>query len=166
MISAYHKQQYRDYYAARTIAPSPNQWLVRVEQLAADLKVESIIDYGCGAARSFSSFCSLPVANYDPGIPEFSVVPPPADLVVSIHMLEHVEPQYVDCVIAHMFSLARKAVLLVVSCEPSTKTLPDGSPWHSFVMPAHRWADKLSDFTPVPVLKDRPGAEYAAVKFV
>jgi hypothetical protein len=89
--------------------------------------------------------------------------PAPADLVVSIHALEHVEPEYVDAVIEHMQHLALKALFIVVSCEPSTKLLPDGSAWHSFVRSAEWWKEKLSAFASQPVIMDRQGAEYAAV---
>jgi hypothetical protein len=54
-------------------------------------------------------------------------------------------------------------VFIVVSCVPSTKTLPDGSPWHCFVKDAKWWANRLSDFQPQPILKDRAGAEFAAL---
>jgi hypothetical protein len=136
LISQRHARLYQDYYAQRRIEPRRSGWVDRVEALAKQLRASSIIDYGCGAARGISHFCSLPVADYDPGVPGCTDIPAPADLVVSMHALEHVEPQYVDAVIDHMLALARTAVFIVVSCEPSTKKLPDGSPWHCFVRSA------------------------------
>lgn len=163
MISDRHADLYRRYYAERDIAPRPSQWQPRIEELARRIGARSIIDYGCGANRGLSRFSKLRVVDYDPGLPEVSVLPEPADLVVSIHMLEHVEPECVDSVIDHMLSLAEKALLLVVSCQPSTKSLPDGSPWHSFVRDADWWRARLIGFEPQAPLRDRPGSEYAAL---
>jgi hypothetical protein len=163
-MSAKHQQLYADYYAARTIEPKPSRWLPRVEALAQQLGARTILDYGCGAGRGLSKFSRYPVADYDPGVPGCMAEPQRADLIVSIHALEHVEPDYVDAVINHMADLARKALFIVVSCEPSTKLLPDGSAWHSFVRSAAWWREKLAAFDPQPVMMDRPGAEYAALR--
>jgi len=53
--------------------------------------------------------------------------------------------------------------LVVVSCQESTKLLPDGSAWHSFVKDAHWWSVRLSGFQAQPTIKD-VGLEYAALK--
>jgi hypothetical protein len=164
LISPEHAERYRQYYASREVVSRPSVWLSRVEDLALQIGAESIIDYGCGAARGISRFSCFDVVDYDPGVPGCEVMPEPADLVVSIHALEHVEPGYVDPVIENMKALARVAVFIVVSCETSTKTLADGTPWHSFVRDVAWWQKRLDDFEPQPVIKHRPGAEYAALK--
>lgn len=161
-ISPKHQRLYQDYYAARSITKQPSRWLRRVEAMAKQVGAKTILDYGCGAGCGISAFSGYPVTDYDPGVPECAADPRNADLVVSIHALEHVEPEHLDGVISHMTELADKALFIVVSCEPSTKVLPDGSPWHSFVRDAAWWRHKLSAFDPQPAMMDRPGAEYAA----
>jgi hypothetical protein len=163
VISDKHRDLYRAYYNQRVVSHRPSGWLPRIEALAAKLGAETIIDYGCGAARGVSRYSKYPVADYDPGVAGCVAIPEPADLVVSMHMLEHVEPQYVWDVIEHMKSLAKIALLLAVSCEESTKVLPDGSPWHSFVQPAHWWNNHLHDFTPQKPQQSRVGAEYVGL---
>lgn len=162
-MSEKHQRLYLDYYAARSIERKPSRWLPRVEALAKEVGAQTILDYGCGAGRGISTFSKYAVRDYDPGVPGCTSEPEPADLVVSVHALEHVEPEYVDAVIQHMTQLARKALFVVVSCEPSTKLLPDGSAWHSFVRSAQWWREKLAAFETQPVMMDRPGAEYAAL---
>lgn len=143
-----HRQRYLDYYAEGTRAPSitPNVWLNRIENLIRHEDARSVIDYGCGAARGICRFLppKIKAVDYDPGLPGvIGELPLPADLVVSIHMLEHVELEKLDAVIEHIVSLALKAALIVVSCEPSTKMLPDGTPWHTVVQPPGWWLNKL-----------------------
>jgi hypothetical protein len=161
MISDKHRGLYRDYYATREIARRPSAWIPQIESIAAVLNARDVLDYGCGAARGISTYCKLPVMDYDPGVPGCDSVPTAADLVVSIHMLEHVEPMYIDAVLMHMQSLARKALLIAISCQESTKVLPDGSPWHSFVRSHKWWRSYLSDFVEQPGL--RPGTEYVGL---
>lgn len=164
LISAKHQQLYLDYYASRYIPLHRSRWLDRVEKLAQEVDAETILDYGCGRGRGISSHSKYTVTDYDPGVPGCTAEPSPADLVVSIHALEHVEPEHVDGVIEHMTRLATKALFIVVSCEPSTKLLPDGSPWHSFVRSAQWWQAKLAEFHTQQVIMDKPGAEYAALR--
>jgi hypothetical protein len=49
----------------------------------------------------------------------------------------------------------------VISCEASSKILPDGTPWHTCVRPAEWWRRKLAGFEPQAPLNDKPGAEVA-----
>lgn len=165
LYSEWHAAMYRRHHAGRATDRRPNVWLPRIEQLAAQIGAQSILDYGCGAARGISAFCSLPVHDYDPGVPECAAPPPPADLVVSIHALEHVEPDCLAAVIVDMERLARVAVFVVVSCEASTKVLPDGTPWHSLVRPVPWWTDVLRDWMPAPTIK-APHKEFAAFQFM
>lgn len=162
MISEPHQQRYRDYYAGRPIVTRPNRWLSRIETLADQIGAKTILDFGCGTARGISKFSKYFVTDYDPGVLECSTPPPPADLVVSIHALEHIEPEMLDAVLAHMIALTQKALLVVVSCEPSTKLLPDGTPWHSLVRPFGWWMGKLDIFTIQSTILGE-GREYAGL---
>jgi hypothetical protein len=164
--SEQHRLLYQHHYGLQTPSrPRPNAWLPQIETLAEALGARDILDYGCGSARGISRFSKYPVQDYDPGVPGCDSPPTQADLVVSIHALEHVEPGTVDAVLLHMESLARKAILLVVSCEDSTKVLPDGSPWHSFVKPEMWWLKYLSGsgYLPLQPINPKPGAEFAAI---
>jgi hypothetical protein len=139
----------------------PNSWLERIEAIADEVGARSLIDYGCGTSRGVSRFSRLQVSDYDPGVPGCETIPARVDMVVSVHALEHVEPEHVDAVIAHIRSLARAAALLVISCDPSTKVLPDGSPWHSLVRDPDWWRDRLCGWAELQT--SRPQREFAAM---
>lgn len=161
LISDRHKQLYRRHFDARAVGSKRSRWQTTVEQLTERFDAKSVIDYGCGIEASLSRFSSLPVVNYDPGVDEYSALPERADLVVCLHVLEHVEAGCIDPVIEHLKSLAKKGLLIAVSTEKSTKTLPDGSPWHSFVKGAEWWRAKLSGFVEQPAMDGRK--EYVAL---
>ena len=117
---------------------------------------ESLLDYGCGKAtlgealKARSSECSkLTLVNYDPAIEKFAQSPEPCDLVVCSDVLEHVEPECLNDVLADLRRLAKKAALLVISTRPSGKFLPDGRNAHLIIQPAAWWMPKLrKDWTP------------------
>jgi hypothetical protein len=163
-ISLHHAALYQQHYKTHPPVMLPSRWVDRVQELADRVQARTILDYGCGPSRGISNFLPYPVRDYDPGVEGLDARPKKAELVISIHVLEHVEAECVDAVLADLISLAQKALFVVVSCEPSTKLLPDGSPWHTFVRDAGWWRIKLADFQTQPVMKARPGAEYAALR--
>lgn len=161
LISDRHRELYRCHFDARAAGSKPSRWQTIVEDLARRFAADSIIDYGCAIDASLSRFSTLPIINYDPCVGAYSALPQRADLVVCLHVLEHVEVDCVDHVLEHLKGLARKALFIAVSTEQSTKTLPDGSPWHSFVRDAAWWRAKLVGFVEQPAMDARK--EYVAL---
>lgn len=108
-----------------------------------DYECESILDYGCGKGSISNLRPSLPINNYDPAIPEFSEPPEPADLVVCLDVMEHIEPEYLDNVLAHLQTLVKKVALISVSTRLAHKTLPDGRNAHLIVEEPEWWLPKF-----------------------
>lgn len=113
-------------------------------ECAAHLGAETVLDYGCGCAV-LADLLPLSIQNYDPAIESFSRDPLPADLVVSIDVLEHVEPEMLAQVLEHIRSKALKGAYLHISLVyDGVKLMPDGRNPHLLVMPSEWWIDKLS----------------------
>ena len=151
LLSDHHRWQYAQYYQAKALPPlRPHAWQHLVNALVAGSGIPpwSVLDYGCGPQAALHHFATYPVQNYDPAIPDYVRPPQPADLVVCWHVLEHVEPECLGAVLAHIQGLAQQAILCAVSCEPSTKVLPDGSPWHTVVQSPKWWGQTLEQAWP------------------
>jgi 2-polyprenyl-3-methyl-5-hydroxy-6-metoxy-1,4-benzoquinol methylase len=121
------------------------------------ISARSILDYGCGKAllhnelqarcEEFNQTCTI--ENYDPAMPEFATPPSPAHLVVCTDVMEHVEPEFLDNVLADLKRLTLHTLYLAISTRKSAKTLPDGRNTHLIVKPADWWLPKLrKDWTP------------------
>ncbi len=158
-----HLAMYREYYSTRIVERRASIWLPRIETLAQEHGVSSVIDFGSGAARGLEFSKKLQVTSYDPGVVGLGKIPAPQHMVASVHMMEHLErAQDVDGVLAQMESLATKVVFIVVSCKPSSKILPDGTAWHTLVRPPDWWSNKFGERY---VSQDciYPSKEYAAL---
>lgn len=116
------------------------------------------LDYGCGKGALSRA---LPgVRNYDPCVPEYSGEPSPADVLVCTDVLEHIEPECLDAVLAHMRDLTRVTAYVVVALKPDrSKTLPDGSDPHRIVKSAQWWQKELGRYFWVDSLEQRANIE-------
>jgi hypothetical protein len=140
LITPRHRRRYEHYYEAKGQSPQrPHAWQPAVDALVLEHGGWRVLDYGCGPQAILSHYASYPVQNYDPAVPAYAAAPAPTDLVVCWHVLENVEQHRLTTVLAHIETLACRAILCAVSCVPSTKVLPDGTPWHTIVREPAWW---------------------------
>lgn len=129
-----------------------DKWAQGVLQMASEYGCTSVLDYGCGQgslarallARPRDVLPALRVSEYDPAVSSKAGPPTFADLVVCTDVLEHVEPDCLEAVLAHLRLLARKAVFVVVATRPSNKTMADGRNAHLILADAAWWAGRLA----------------------
>lgn len=114
-----------------------------IEQFARTLKATTVLDYGCGKGALQKAKPHLMVVNYDPAVPEWAGAPEPADLVVCMDVLEHVEPECVEDVLDDLQRLALKGIFLTVATGPAGKTLADGRNAHLIQQPPDWWLPKF-----------------------
>ena len=124
-----------------------NRHYHEVVTLARDNQCETILDYGSGKGRlaKKAAIHNVSVTNYDPAVPEFSELPKPHDLVVCTDVLEHIEPEKIESVIAHLGEVTNRVAFFVIALRMDrSKNLPDGSNPHRLVRDANWWIQKLS----------------------
>lgn len=120
------------------------RWVKSATDLCKEHGWTTVLDYGCGKgtfARAAPEW--MHVFEYDPAI-EGKETPIEAELVVCTDVLEHIEPECLDSVLAHIGRMGY-AALLVVSLSRSNKWLPDGRNAHLIVEPKEWWIDKLGE---------------------
>lgn len=124
------------------------KWIPAIIELAKRVDAGSILDYGCGrgslkARLQSTPGVSLRIAEYDPAVPGKDGRPSFADLVVATDVMEHVEPDRLTDVLAHIRGLARKAVFFVIALEPANKVMADGRNAHLILQPREWWREQL-----------------------
>lgn len=125
-----------------------DKWADVVVALIAEYAATSVCDYGCGEGSLKRAVMSEPrpglrFDEYDPAIPGKDGMPGFADLVVCTDVLEHIEPDRLDAVLAHLKLLARKAIFVVISLKDSNKVLADGRNAHLIIRPSTWWKKRL-----------------------
>lgn len=138
------------------------KWAGTVLWLADQVRAASVLDYGCGQGSLARALAGSRVVcrEYDPAIAGKDGRPAFADLVVCTDVLEHIEPARLSAVLAHLASLARRAIFLVVNLRPANKTLADGRNAHLIQESPTWWAARVTDAG--MRLLDLPGMPLAA----
>lgn len=121
-----------------------------VKRLMESMNARSVSDYGAGKCNLRNTLSQLGVAGfdyypYDPAFPHYGE-PRPADLVVCIDVLEHVEEAYLDTVLADLRDILRRVILLSIHTGPAMKVLSDGRNAHIIQQPAAWWLPRLCKY--------------------
>ena len=146
LISDDYLKQNRDLHRGGNYGVGGQRWAPNVAKLAAELKCSTILDYGCGkqVLRDDLKDSGLIVRGYDPAITGLDAAPEPAEIVVCTDVLEHIEPEFLDNVLADIARCATRAVFLVVHTQAALKTLPDGRNAHLIQQPYEWWLPKFT----------------------
>lgn len=123
------------------------RWAELVSNLRDETESETVLDYGCGQGTLRLALGNPSwLREYDPAVPGRDSEPGRADLVVCTDVLEHIEPELIDNVLAHLADLALRAVFLNIALKPAIKVLADGRNAHILLRPVEWWREKLEKF--------------------
>lgn len=141
ITSAYAAEQKRLHASDAAYGSRGYYWAYLVAGIAAVEGCRSILDYGCGKGTMGHTLrgAGLDVREYDPGVAGRETQPEPADLVVSVDVLEHVEPDSVEDVLEHLARLCRRQMFVAISTIPSKRQLSDGRNTHLVVREGDWW---------------------------
>jgi hypothetical protein len=131
-----------------------------IKDILLQTKAVSLSDYGAGKcnlqrglqAEGLTSHAYYP---YDPAFPEYGP-PKPADLVCCIDVLEHVEMEYLDAVLADLKAITQKYGFFSVHCGPAMKILADGRNAHLIQKPSSWWLPKFCQHFEIAYLDRTP----------
>lgn len=144
LISEEYKEQNRALHEANQhYGTSGAKWRDMVRPLA-QWGRKRILDYGCGKQTlSRSLGPAYNCTDFDPCIEGLDAHPSPHPVVVCGDVMEHIEPECIEDVLADIRSLTQEVALFVIHLGPAKKTLPDGRNAHLSQHPAEWWEDKL-----------------------
>jgi hypothetical protein len=121
------------------------QYLDAIKEIYVKSESASLLDYGCGKGMLAKSL-DLPIQEYDPAIEGKDNPPNPADFVVCVDVLEHVEPDLLFATLTDITRCIKKVGYIVISTVSAVKTLPDGRNTHLIQKNKYWWIEQLSAF--------------------
>lgn len=122
---------------------SGQKYSEQVSQIAEQMGVTEILDYGAGKETLAQALPQYVVHSYDPCIPHLASEPEPHNFVVCTDVMEHIEPDLIDNVLDDIARVAKQIVFFQIATSPASKTLPDGRNAHLTVEQAEWWLTKL-----------------------
>ena len=148
LISAEYLDLQRELHRRSDYGISSQKWADIVHDLATKFGCRTILDYGCGKGYLAATLLNRPrdyvVSEYDPAIEGRDTPPGPADLVFCGDVLEHIEPECLNAVLADLSGLTRRIAFLVIATRPASKRLADGRNAHLIVESASWWLPHLT----------------------
>mgnify|MGYP003137373477 FL=1 len=147
----YHKQN-----PTHWIGESLGEYKYQIWDIILRNKYKHILDYGSGKAKFhkllFNNLktpgapLNINIVAYDPGYEPFSTKPTGRfDFVMCIDVMEHVQEDKVEEVLADIFNFADD-VFLAISCYPATQTLLNGKNAHYTIKEPQWWKEKLKPY--------------------
>lgn len=133
-------------YGVASLQFAPLVWDVLRRYASWDL-----LDYGAGKGRLREGLALIPGTGkvdytpFEPANDEWSKEPEPHDVVACIDVLEHIEPECLDAVLADLRRCMKTAGLFTVHTGRAIKTLPDGRNAHLIQRPASWWLPLLCE---------------------
>lgn len=105
---------------------------------------KSVLDYGCGRQTLKTALGpAYDVTCYDPCVEGCDLPPQPCDIVYCGDVLEHVEPECLDDVLADLLRVTKEFLIAIISMAESTQTLADGRNAHLIQKDKDWWKDRL-----------------------
>ncbi len=128
-----------------------------ISQFLLELNCKSILDYGCGKAIQYykekiheTHFFGIMPSLYDPAVQQYSKIPEGTfDAVICTDVLEHIEEDELDSVLAEIYSKADKFVYLGIANTPASSFLPDGRNAHVTIKSLDWWVQKVLPYSNV-----------------
>lgn len=162
MISENYKKLNEEAHNHAGYGTSGVKYVAQVQALAMAIGTQDILDYGCGKS-TLANNLPFKIKQYDPAIKKYAKLPQAADIVVCTDVLEHIEPEYLEEVLAHLQSLIKKRGFFVIATRPAKRILSDGRNAHLIQEDAQWWLSKLWDKFNIMGFQNKKGYEFLVI---
>jgi len=146
-ISKEYKKMQKELHLNSDYGSASIHFATIVSEILTVYQGKSLCDYGAGKKRlaeALKELNNLPELYfpYDPAFPEYGE-PKKADLICCVDVLEHIEPDFIDNVIADLSSITTKHCVCTVNRAPAQKILSDGRNAHLIQESTSWWLEKF-----------------------
>jgi len=127
--------------------PAAGQYVDIIIKHAQELGETRLLDYGSGGGglkRILTERGGYEVTEYEPSREDLMHNNTPHNYVVSIDVLEHIEPDLLDNVLDDLQRVTLKGGYFTVSTRAAGQQLPDGRNAHLIIKPFEWWKEKIA----------------------
>lgn len=126
---------------------SAGKWKYCINELIRVYGIKTMLDYGCGQGVLKNHVPKhIIYQGYDPAGDKMKCkAPVPAELVICLDVLEHIELEFLDNVFVHLRLLIKKVGFLVIAQQPATQILEDGRNAHLILESPEWWYKRIGN---------------------
>lgn len=165
LISEQYRAQQKHLHDTTNYGVVSAQYAPMVAKMIDQNKVDTVLDYGAGSRLTLIKTIAekklvqrkFDYRPYEPAVEMYAKTPEPAEMVVCIDVLEHIEPELLDNVLDDLKRVTQRIGLFTVSCVPAGKILPDGRNAHLIQEPPEWWLPKITDRFTLQTFQRNPG---------
>jgi len=131
-----------------------------IPELIEKYNVKTLLDFGCGQGglhKYLKKSCKLKDARgYDPCVEKYEIIPDyKFDMLVSLDVLEHIEPQFIDDTLKLINDKFTKISFLDLHTSAAKRLLPDGRNAHLIQEQPEWWQEKISKFIDGEIIEQK-----------
>lgn len=165
LISPEYREQQRELHATTVYGTASAHYAKQVCKLIDTYQVNELLDYGAGSRLTLIKTISeqrlsqrkFQYIPYEPAVEQYADPPMPAEMVVCLDVLEHIEPECLDEVLDDLKRVTLRVGFFTVSCEPAMKVLSDGRNAHLIQEPPQWWLPRITDRFTLQTFQAVPG---------
>lgn len=159
MINKEYQNQIQELHSKGKFNNGAKQFDI-VEPFIKQYEPQNLIDFGCGKGALIATihehYPSIDVFGYDPGNPDFNVMPDRTfDAIISTDAIEHIEPEHLADSLSVMGNKMERCGFFRIACHPAKKLLPDGRNCHLIVEEPTWWRQQILDHMSVDIVWER-----------
>ena len=148
LISEGYRQEQRMLHQKEDYGVASTLYGKRVADLVKLTGATEVLDYGAGKGRLADAVAphlewEITLDRYDPAVEEFAEQSDPAELVVCIDVLEHIEPDHLDGVLDDLKRVTKAVGFFTIATGPALKVLSDGRNAHLIQQDIDWWLPRL-----------------------
>ena len=133
------------------------------------MEVDHLLDYGCGSnlslLKGLKTNRKYKYQAYDPMVDKYSDDPVPAQMVVCIDVIEHIEPDHLEDVLDHLEELTEEVLFMAVHTGPAGKVLDDGRNAHLIQQPMDWWLPKFAERFDIQSIQKQNKHQFYVIAF-
>lgn len=130
-----------------------------IPELIQNYSIQTLFDFGCGQGglhRYLEKKYNLKNAKgYDPCVKKYETIPTETfDMLISLDVLEHIEPEYINDTLELINSKFTKISFLNIHTSKAKRILPDGRNAHLIQEQPEWWKEKVNQFIDGKIIKE------------